>query len=72
MYSQIGADCGRKFQMEGQRRGRKSTLSYCVQKSIEEFVEISNALDSKYYGITDFNEFLKDALQKLSVEQVNQ
>ena len=22
--------------MEGQRRGRKSTLSYCVQKSIEE------------------------------------
>ena len=34
--------------------------------------QLGYALDSKYYGIADFNEFLKDALQKLSVERVNQ
>ena len=34
--------------------------------------QLGYALDSKYYGIADFNEFLKDALRKLSVERVNQ
>ena len=34
--------------------------------------QLGYALDSKYYGIPDFNEFLKDALQRLTVEQVNQ
>ena len=34
--------------------------------------QLGYALDSKYYGIPDFNEFLKDALQRMTVEQVNQ
>ena len=34
--------------------------------------QLGYALDSKYYGIADFNQFLKDGLQKLSVERVNQ
>ena len=34
--------------------------------------QLGYALDSKYYGIADFNEFLKDALEELTVEQVNQ
>jgi zinc protease len=34
--------------------------------------QLGYALDSDYYGISDFNGFLKDALAKLTVEQVNQ
>ncbi len=34
--------------------------------------QLGYALDSEYYGIADFNGFLKDALAKLTVEQVNQ
>ncbi len=34
--------------------------------------QLGYALDSEYYGIADFNGFLKNALAKLSVDQVNQ
>ena len=34
--------------------------------------QLGYALDSEYYGISDFNGFLKDALAKLTLEQVNQ
>ena len=34
--------------------------------------QLGYALDSKYYGIADFNDFLKDALEELTLDQVNQ